>query len=100
MPNAASEAGAAVIDVRDLVYDYATSRALSGVSLTIEPGTITGLVGPNGAGKTTLLRCVAALETPFSGSVAVDGMKTTEHPPRDPPADRLLAGFLRPFMTN
>ena len=80
MPDAAPGAGAAVIDVRDLVYDYATSRALSGVSLTIEPGTITGLVGPNGAGKTTLLRCVAALETPFSGSVTVDGMNTTEHP--------------------
>lgn len=79
-PNTALHAGAAVIDVRDLVYDYATSRALMGVSLTIEPGTITGLVGPNGAGKTTLLRCVAALETPFSGSVSVDGLSTTEHP--------------------
>ncbi len=79
-PDSALHAGAAVIDVRDLVYDYATSRALMGVSLTIEPGTITGLVGPNGAGKTTLLRCVAALETPFSGSVSVDGLSTTEHP--------------------
>ncbi len=73
-------AGAAVIDVRDLVFDYATARALFGISVTIEPGTITGLVGPNGAGKTTLLRCLAALETPFSGSVTVDGLDTTEHP--------------------
>ncbi len=79
-PDAAAPAVAAVIDVRDLVFDYATSRALFGVSVTIEPGTITGLVGPNGAGKTTLLRCVAALETPFSGSVTVDGLDTTEHP--------------------
>lgn len=85
-PNAAPTAGApgfdadAIIDVRDLVFDYATARALFGVSLAIEPGTITGLVGPNGAGKTTMLRCVAALESPFSGSVRVDGLDTTEHP--------------------
>ena len=72
--------GRAVVDVRDLVFDYATARALFGVSLAIEPGTITGLVGPNGAGKTTLLRCLAALDTPFSGSVRVDGLDTTEHP--------------------
>ena len=79
-PGAASVDNAAVIDVRDLVFDYPTARALFGVSLTIEPVTITGLVGPNGAGKTTLLRCVAALETPFSGSVMVGGLDTTEHP--------------------
>ena len=79
-PGAASVDNTAVIDVRDLVFDYPTARALFGVSLTIEPGTITGLVGPNGAGKTTLLRCVAALETPFSGSVLVGGLDTTEHP--------------------
>ncbi len=82
MPGAGAPAvnDAAVIDVRDLVFDYATARALFGLSLTIEPGTITGLVGPNGAGKTTLLRCIAALDTPFSGSVMVDGLDTTEHP--------------------
>lgn len=75
-----SAEGSAVIDVRDLVFDYATARALFGVSLTIETGTITGLVGPNGAGKTTLLRCIAALDAPFSGTVLVDGLNTTEHP--------------------
>ena len=90
----ATPAGAAVIDVRDLVFDYPTSRALFGVSVTIEPGTITGLVGPNGAGKTTFLRCVAALETPFSGSVTVDGLDTTEHP-RD--VHRRI-GFLQDFF--
>lgn len=72
--------GVAVIDVRDLIFDYATARALFGVSLTIGRGTITGLVGPNGAGKTTLLRCIAALDTPFSGTVLVDGLDTTDHP--------------------
>lgn len=71
-----------MIEVQDLVYEYPTKRALDGVSLRIEAGTITALVGPNGAGKTTLMRCIAALEMPYSGRVLVDGLDTREHPRR------------------
>jgi ABC-2 type transport system ATP-binding protein len=71
-----------MIEIRDLVFEYAGQRALDGVSLTITQGQITALVGPNGAGKTTLLRCMAALETPYSGSVAIDGLDTRAHPRR------------------
>jgi ABC-2 type transport system ATP-binding protein len=63
-----------IIEVRDLTFDYPGFRALNGISLTIEPGTVTALVGPNGAGKSTLLRCIAALDTPMSGSVLVGGL--------------------------
>lgn len=87
-------ASTAVVQVRDLVYDYPTARALFGVSFDIEPGSITALVGPNGAGKTTLLRCLAALETPYSGSVFVDGMNVEEHP-RD---IHKRLGFLQDFF--
>ena len=69
-----------MIDIRDLVFDYPGHRALAGVSLTIAGHSITALVGPNGAGKTTLLRCMAALETPYAGSVAIDGLDTREAP--------------------
>jgi ABC-2 type transport system ATP-binding protein len=69
-----------MIEVRDLVYEYPSTRALKGVSLSVGPQTITALVGPNGAGKTTLLRCLAALESPYSGSVKVDGFDTREAP--------------------
>ena len=69
-----------MIEVFDLVYEYPTTRALDGVSLTVKPGTITALVGPNGAGKTTLLRCLAALEMPYSGKVLIDGLDTREKP--------------------
>jgi ABC-2 type transport system ATP-binding protein len=75
-------AGADPVTVRDLVYDYPTARALFSVSFDIEPGSITALVGPNGAGKTTLMRCLAALETPVSGSVVVDGLDVEQHPRR------------------
>jgi ABC-2 type transport system ATP-binding protein len=69
-----------MIDVKDLVYEYPSARALKGVSLHVAPGTVTALVGPNGAGKTTLLRCLAALETPYSGSVVIDGLDTRTAP--------------------
>jgi ABC-2 type transport system ATP-binding protein len=69
-----------MIEVSDLVYEYPSQRALDGVSLTVVPQTITALVGPNGAGKTTLLRCLAALETPYSGRVQIDGLDTTAAP--------------------
>ena len=69
-----------MIEVRDLVYEYPSVRALKGISLHVAPQTITALVGPNGAGKTTLLRCLAALEPPYSGSVTIDDLDTKEAP--------------------
>jgi ABC-type polysaccharide/polyol phosphate transport system ATPase subunit len=48
-------------------------RALDGVSLEIERGSITGLVGRNGAGKSTLLKMLAGVVTPTSGVMHVDG---------------------------
>jgi ABC-2 type transport system ATP-binding protein len=69
-----------MIEIRDLVYEYPSVRALKGVSLHVAPQTIAALVGPNGAGKTTLLRCLAALEPPYSGSVTIDGLDTIMAP--------------------
>jgi len=45
--------------------------ALDGVSLSIQPGRVTGLIGPDGAGKTTLMRLAASLLSPDSGQVDV-----------------------------
>ena len=71
---------AAIIEVTNLTFDYPGFRALEQISLRIEPGTVTALVGPNGAGKTTLLRCIAALDTPLSGTVRVVGHDVYESP--------------------
>ena len=72
--------GCNVIDVADLVFEYPGHRALDGVSLHIEAGTVTALVGPNGAGKSTLLRCIAGLDRPLSGQLHVAGIPVLEHP--------------------
>lgn len=69
-----------IIEVCDLCFDYPGHRALNGISLSLEAGSVTALVGPNGAGKTTLLRCIAALDNPVSGLVRVGGLDVHEHP--------------------
>ncbi len=48
-------------------------EALSGLSLSVSPGAIHGIIGFSGAGKSTLLRCISRLEKPDSGSVQVAG---------------------------
>ena len=45
-------------------YDKGAVRALDGLSLEVEEGTVLGLLGPNGAGKTTTVRVLATLLTP------------------------------------
>jgi ABC-2 type transport system ATP-binding protein len=66
--------------VKHLCYEYFDKAALSDVSFTLRPQTITALIGPNGAGKTTLLRCLAALQSPSAGEVILDGTNVHEHP--------------------
>jgi ABC-2 type transport system ATP-binding protein len=58
---------------------YRDQAALEDVSLTAEPGTVTGLLGRNGAGKTTLMRIVTGLEFPTSGSIRVFGEAPAEN---------------------
>ena len=49
-------------------------HALRDINLTIEQGTIFGVIGSSGAGKSTLIRCVNLLERPSRGQVIVDGV--------------------------
>jgi ABC-type cobalamin/Fe3+-siderophores transport system ATPase subunit len=58
---------------------YRGQVALDNVSLTVEPGTVTGLLGRNGAGKTTLMRIVTGQEFPTSGAVRVFGEAPAEN---------------------
>ncbi len=56
-------------------------RALDAVDLTIAGGEFFALLGPSGCGKTTLLRAIAGLETPGSGTIAINGRDVTALPP-------------------
>ena len=55
----------------------AATRALDGVSLSLEQGEFVGVMGPSGSGKTTLLNCIATIDRPTSGSIVIDGRELT-----------------------
>ncbi len=50
-------------------------HALRGVSLTVAPGDYVAIVGPSGCGKSTLLQLLGGIDTPSSGSVALEGTR-------------------------
>ena len=50
-----------MIEIKDVVKTFDGFAALSGASLTVETGSVYGLVGPNGAGKSTLIRCLTGI---------------------------------------
>ena len=56
--------------------------ALSTLSLTIERGSLTGLLGPNGCGKTTLLKLMSGVLQPLEGTVNIDGRSMSAMPRR------------------
>ncbi len=61
------------ISVDRLVKIYKTVAAVDGISFTLKPGSVTGLLGGNGAGKTTTIATIMGLVLPTSGRVTVLG---------------------------
>lgn len=66
-----------MLAVDRLTVSYGAVRALQGVSVEAEPGTITAVLGANGAGKTTLLRAISGIVRPVSGSVRLGDANLT-----------------------
>jgi putative ABC transport system ATP-binding protein len=57
--------------------------ALRGVSMTVSSGEMIAVVGPSGSGKSTLLACLAGLDEPDGGHVAVAGRRITRRPEKE-----------------
>jgi branched-chain amino acid transport system ATP-binding protein len=83
-----------LLEVTDVSKSFRGVRAVDGVSLSVEEGSIQGIIGPNGAGKTTFFNIVAGAFAPDSGSIVVGGRDVTRLP-----AHRIAqAGVLRTFQ--
>jgi branched-chain amino acid transport system ATP-binding protein len=61
------------LEIEKLTTDYGPVRAVDGVTLAVNEGSITTVLGANGAGKTSLLRTISGLERASDGRVRLDG---------------------------
>ena len=68
------------VELRNLTKTYPGVRALTDVSLTLRPGTVTALAGENGAGKSTFIKILAGAQAPDSGTVVLDGVELPSDP--------------------
>lgn len=78
-----------ILRIEALRKTFGAVKALDGLDLTVEAGTVFGFLGPNGAGKTTTLRILAGLTHPTGGRAWVAG-----HPVGPESRARALVGYL------
>ncbi len=72
---------AAILEVDEVIKSFDGVRAVNDCTLSVRPGTITGLIGPNGAGKTTLFNVITGFLRPTSGRILFRGERIDGLPP-------------------
>lgn len=73
----------ALIEIKNLSFAYNGKDVLKDVTLSMQEGTVIGIIGPNGSGKSTLLRLMSGALHPKSGSVSLCGKDVREFSPRE-----------------
>jgi ATP-binding cassette ChvD family protein len=63
--------GSLVVEARDLVKGFGNRMLIEGLSFSLPPNGIVGVIGPNGVGKTTLLKMILGEERPDAGTIRV-----------------------------
>jgi len=71
------------VELRNIVKHFGDVLALDGVSMSIAPGTVHGLLGENGAGKSTLMNILYGMVRPDGGEIRIDGHPMEIRSPRD-----------------
>ncbi|MCC6000069.1 MAG: branched-chain amino acid ABC transporter ATP-binding protein/permease [Pararhodobacter sp.] len=80
-PVTAAQIEGAALDVDGVSKNFGGLKALDGVSLRVDPGSIHVIVGPNGSGKTTLLNIISGFYPKSAGSIRMDGAELTGRSP-------------------
>src|SRR5918995_648376 len=94
-PSSLSAVDTGTLIAREIVKAHGDGTVLDGVSVTVAPGDVLGVVGPNGAGKSTLLRILAGVDAPDRGTVTVTA-GTAGYLPQEP--DRAPGETLHDYL--
>ena len=70
--------GTTVIEMRNITKKFGDFVANDGINLTVHKGEVHAILGENGAGKSTLMNLIGCLDTPTSGTIAIDGEELGE----------------------
>jgi simple sugar transport system ATP-binding protein len=70
-----------LLEIRNVAKSFGAIRAVNGISLTVDPGEVIGLMGDNGAGKSTMVKLIAGNFPPTEGEIVVDGNVCHFHKP-------------------
>jgi branched-chain amino acid transport system ATP-binding protein len=84
-----------MLSVQGLGMQFVGLKALSDVTMQVNPGEFIGIIGPNGAGKTTLFHAISGVLAPTSGTVRIDGKEMQGKAPHA----FCRAGVARTFQT-
>lgn len=69
--------GTPALDMRGIVKTFPGVKALTGVDLTVQFGSIHAIVGENGAGKSTLIKILGGIHAPTAGTIRINGKEVT-----------------------
>ncbi|MCI7569942.1 ABC transporter ATP-binding protein [Desulfovibrio sp.] len=72
-----------LLSASDVTMRFGGVTAVSGLSLAVPRGAVTGIIGPNGAGKTTAFNVLSGFYTPQEGSILFDGRDIRGRKPHD-----------------
>lgn len=82
-----------VLEARDVAVHFGGVKAVDGLSLTLRPGMIYGIIGPNGSGKSTLLGALTRLTALTRGEMLFDGEEYHHVPPAEVARKRVSRTF-------
>lgn len=71
----------ALLEIKNLIVDYGIIRAIKGIDMKVEEGTIVAILGSNGAGKTTTIRTISGVVKAKSGSILFNGEEISNKEP-------------------
>ena len=72
-----------VLEIKNLSKSFAKNKVLDGINLTVEEGTVCGLMGENGAGKSTMMKCLFGIYAKDEGQITLFGKPIDFKNPKD-----------------